>query len=58
MTEIAEETGIPFQEMLFFDDDPTNIRDVSKLGVTSILTPHGVTAEKWAEGLQHFGLMP
>jgi magnesium-dependent phosphatase 1 len=35
--------GIPFNEMIFFDDDMTNIRDVSKLGVISIYTPDGVT---------------
>ena len=46
--------GIAFSDMLFFDDDPNNIRDVSALGVCSILTPQGVTEEAWQEGLATF----
>ena len=38
--------------MLFFDDDPYNIRDVSRLGVTCVETPDGVTLEAWEEGLE------
>ena len=41
-----------FQDMLFFDDDPYNIQDVSRLGVTCVETPDGVTSEAWEEGLR------
>eukprot|EP00930_Biecheleria_cincta_P098365 TRINITY_DN90019_c0_g1_i1.p1 TRINITY_DN90019_c0_g1~~TRINITY_DN90019_c0_g1_i1.p1 ORF type:complete len:184 (+),score=32.01 TRINITY_DN90019_c0_g1_i1:224-775(+) len=51
---LAKKTGIALQDMLFFDDDPSNIRDVQRLGVTSILTPDGVTEAKWQEGLAAF----
>ena len=40
--------------MIFFDDDPQNIRDVSTLGVLSVLTPDGVTRGAWEQGLVAF----
>ena len=40
--------------MVFFDDDPQNIRDVSSLGVLSVLTPDGVTRAAWEKGLAAF----
>ncbi|CAE7413837.1 MDP1 [Symbiodinium natans] len=49
---LAAKTGVAFEDMLFFDDDPSNIQDVSQLGVTCIETPEGVTAEAWEEGLK------
>lgn len=52
--ELQRKTSVPFSRMLFFDDDPANIRDVSRLGVTCVLTPHGVTREKYDEGIRAF----
>ena len=40
--------------MLFFDDDDWNIKNVSSLGVVSILTPDGVTQDAWEQGLREF----
>jgi magnesium-dependent phosphatase 1 len=40
--------------MIFFDDDPQNIRDVGSLGVLSVLTPKGVTRDVWEKGLADF----
>ncbi|KAJ7102792.1 magnesium-dependent phosphatase-1 [Mycena epipterygia] len=34
-------TGVPYEQMLFFDDEPRN-REVERLGVTFHLTPTGV----------------
>merc|ERR1712224_532660 len=51
---LKEKTGIEFCDMLFFDDAYGNIRNVSQLGVTSILTPDGVTEEAWVEGLKQY----
>jgi magnesium-dependent phosphatase 1 len=51
---IAKNSGIAFQDMIFFDDDPWNISEVSKLGVVSILTPDGVTQQVWEQGLRIF----
>mgnify|MGYP001985302890 CR=1 FL=1 len=47
-------TGVAFADMLFFDDDQENIRHVSELGVVSVLTPEGVTADAWEQGLRRF----
>ena len=48
---LRRETGVPFDEMVFFDDDPANIRDVAPLGVVCQLTPDGVTAAAWEAAL-------
>ncbi|KAI3922114.1 hypothetical protein MKX01_005803 [Papaver californicum] len=40
---IHRRTGVPFNSMLFFDDEDRNIDMVSKTGVTSILVGNGVT---------------
>ena len=54
LTAIREKSGVGFDEMLFFDDDPKNIKDVSELGVCSVLTPSGVDEDAWRRGLGAF----
>lgn len=49
-----EKSKIPYEDMLFFDDENRNIVDVSKLGVTCILVNDGVTKKVVQEGLQAF----
>ncbi|XP_041994181.1 magnesium-dependent phosphatase 1-like [Salvia splendens] len=39
---LKQRTGVPYNEMLFFDDEDHNIQAVSKMGVTSILVDDGV----------------
>ncbi|KFM25945.1 hypothetical protein F751_4197 [Auxenochlorella protothecoides] len=46
-------TGIAFKDMLFFDNESWNIK-VSRLGVVSIYTPHGMTSDNWEYGLAEF----
>lgn len=48
---LQKKTSIPFQRMCFFDDDMSNIRDVSKLGVHCIYTPDGVTRKLFMQGV-------
>mmetsp|Transcript_28838 Transcript_28838/g.47767 ORF Transcript_28838/g.47767 Transcript_28838/m.47767 type:complete len:187 (-) Transcript_28838:181-741(-) len=48
---LQKKTLIPFTRMAFFDDDPSNIRDVAGLGVHCFLTPHGVTTELYKAAL-------
>ena len=43
-------TGVAYERMAFFDDDPHNVRDVAGLGVHCFLTPHGNTAALVAQG--------
>ena len=40
--------------MVFFDDQTGNCQTVSKLGVTCVLTPHGVTRAHFDKGLEQF----
>lgn len=49
--QIQEKSGLPFSDMLFFDNEFGNIRDCSSIGIVSIYTPEGMTEEKWQEGL-------
>jgi hypothetical protein len=42
--------------MVFFDNEPTNIKLVSKLGVKSIYTPDGMMKKHWEEAKEAFGL--
>lgn len=51
---LAEEFGIPLEDMLFFDNEPGNIRNVSKIGVKCVHSPDGVTMEAWQRGLSLF----
>ena len=45
---------ISFQEMLFFDNESGNIRNVERLGVKCVYAPSGMTKEIWEEGLRKF----
>lgn len=48
---IQQKTGVAFNRMCFFDDDPYNISEVSKLGVHCFHTPRGVTKDLYQRGL-------
>lgn len=47
-------SGIGFEDMLFFDDEHRNIRDLTGHGVTSILVEKGVDRIVIEHGLQVF----
>ncbi|XP_021897506.1 magnesium-dependent phosphatase 1-like [Carica papaya] len=51
---IHRRTGIPFNSMLFFDDEDRNIQAVSKMGVTSIYVSNGVNLGALRQGLLEF----
>ncbi|KAJ9159197.1 hypothetical protein P3X46_024719 [Hevea brasiliensis] len=51
---IHSRTGVPFNSMLFFDDEDRNIEAVSKMGVTSILVENGVNLGALRQGLTKF----
>jgi magnesium-dependent phosphatase 1 len=42
---LHEETGVAFEDMIFFDDEHRNIESVSRLGVAAHLVPHGMNGE-------------
>jgi len=47
---LHKRTGIPYTEMLFFDDEQRN-SEVERLGVTFHLVPTGVNHQSFAQGL-------
>ncbi|KAK3143220.1 hypothetical protein QOZ80_4BG0360150 [Eleusine coracana subsp. coracana] len=51
---IHRKTGVPYQSMLFFDDEVRNIIAASKLGVSCVCVEKGVTFEKLRMGLGNF----
>ncbi|KAG8650415.1 magnesium-dependent phosphatase 1 [Manihot esculenta] len=51
---IHSRTGVPFNSMLFFDDEDRNIQAVSKMGATSILVGNGVNLGALRQGLTKF----
>ncbi|KAI9177045.1 hypothetical protein LWI28_010387 [Acer negundo] len=51
---IHSRTAVPFNSMLFFDDEDRNIQSVSKMGVTSILVGKGVNLGALRQGLTKF----
>jgi magnesium-dependent phosphatase 1 len=55
--ELTQESGIPYEEMLFFDDCSfgDHVGDIHRqLGVTGQRTPNGMTEAEWREGLAQF----
>lgn len=50
---LKERTGIPYSEMLFFDDELRN-REVEQLGVTFYHVPNGLTNKIFEMGLEEW----
>ena len=53
---LHKKTGIPYEDMVFFDNEHWNIKQVAKLGVKSIYTPDGMMKKHWEEAKREFGL--
>lgn len=53
---IQQLTRIPYESMVFFDNEMRNIRSVKELGVKCIYTPDGMTADSWHEALGLFDM--
>ena len=51
---LRKSSGVEYQEMIFFDDEVRNIREVSALGVHCIHVGDGLTAELFHESLTSF----
>lgn len=54
---LHKKTGIPYEEMSFFDNESWSIKSVSKLGVKCFHTPDGMTRTAWDEAKQYFDLL-
>ncbi|KAH9895664.1 magnesium-dependent phosphatase-1 [Cubamyces lactineus] len=51
--ELHKKTGLPYSEMLFFDDEHRN-KEVESLGVTFCLVPNGVDDRTFERGLSEW----
>eukprot|EP00798_Chlamydomonas_sp_ICE-L_P021435 gene21435-28400_t len=51
---IKNKTNIEFEDMVFYDNENWNIRECSKLGITCVYTPDGMTAKTWKDGLDRY----
>ncbi|KAL5021092.1 hypothetical protein ScPMuIL_000247 [Solemya velum] len=49
-----QNSGLAYNEMMFFDDEYRNILDVSKLGVTCIFAENGMSDDVLEEGFMKF----
>jgi magnesium-dependent phosphatase 1 len=47
---LKEKTGVAFEDMLFFDDDQENIRNVSELGVVFVPVWNSTRSRRWRWG--------
>jgi magnesium-dependent phosphatase 1 len=54
LREIANKTGVALEEMMFFDNQTNNCQTVSRIGVTVVYTPDGVTRQAFQEGLDKY----
>ncbi|THD26140.1 Magnesium-dependent phosphatase [Fasciola hepatica] len=51
---LHKRTGIPYNQMVFFDDEHRNVSEVSRLGVHTHLVDHGVSLGTFKFALQQF----
>ncbi|KAK9720809.1 hypothetical protein K7432_003873 [Basidiobolus ranarum] len=51
---ICKELGIQYEDMIFFDDEFRNIKEVGKLGVKCVYVQDGVTLKNFLQALEEF----
>jgi hypothetical protein len=51
---ISSKTGVPLEQMIFFDNEIENCRVVAGVGATVVYTPQGMTRKLFQEGLGKF----
>lgn len=51
---IQKESEIPYKDMLFFDDEHRNIKDISAIGVTCVFVKEPMSQDLLQRGLDMF----
>lgn len=49
-----KQSEIPFERMLFFDDEERNITDINRIGAVAVYVDSGMSNSVVAEGLEYF----
>ncbi|GMF62675.1 unnamed protein product [Phytophthora fragariaefolia] len=52
--QLKKDSGIPYEDMLFFDNEYGNVADIQRLGVTCAYCPQGLTDGSWIQGMEAF----
>lgn len=52
--QLQRDLGIPFEQMIFYDNQMNNIHAVSRLGVHCVYCPDGLTKHVWEDGLAEY----
>ncbi|KAH7460663.1 hypothetical protein PRIC1_006286 [Phytophthora ramorum] len=52
--QLKKDSGIPYEDMLFFDNEYGNVQDIQRLGVTCAYCPQGLTEGSWIQGMEAF----
>lgn len=51
---LREKSGVEYREMLFFDNEMRNVREVGALGCLCVYTPGGMALKNWQDGLEEY----
>lgn len=51
---MKQASGLEYKDMLFFDDEDRNIKDLRHVGVVSYLIRHGVDKQEVENGLKEY----
>eukprot|EP00961_Rhodomonas_salina_P286800 3875659-Rhodomonas_salina.3 len=54
---LKRDSGVPFSDMIFFDDSTMNTREMETMGILCVHCPRGLTFQHWEMGLQEFARM-
>lgn len=52
--QLADQSGVQYEDMLFFDNEYGNISNVGALGVVCCYCPHGLSDGAWIQGMEAF----
>ncbi|TMW65552.1 hypothetical protein Poli38472_008194 [Pythium oligandrum] len=52
--QLKEQSGIEYEDMLFFDNEYGNIVDVGRIGVVCAYCPQGLSEGSWIQGMETF----
>ncbi|RLN86461.1 hypothetical protein BBJ28_00004702 [Nothophytophthora sp. Chile5] len=52
--QLKKDSGVAYEDMLFFDNEYGNVADIQRLGVTCAYCPQGLTEGSWLQGMEAF----